>query len=650
MLLLKPSIISSPDLKPIYFSIGKIKNRNLRCHMSYYIKEISLNRSRYTNYQMYGKEENVMRNLSKINILIGTNNSGKSRMLRLLLSEKELLFTPANFDFKKLSEIFEDFRKALLSLLEKNGFDGFGNLQKEIIENIPSYRFIKDADNYLSDFQTLIKDAKEAQSATSYTSLGNQLMDQDAMQLCRKNFREIALEAEATLNNLVKEKKIEFKRVYIPTLRGLRGFENNGDYYLKRTKKDYFSEDENLEIFTGLNLYEEVKRLLLGNLEDRERIADFQKFIGKSFFEGQDIALIPNVDSDVLYVKIGNELERKIHDLGDGIQSLIILTFPLFKYKGDRLLLFIEEPELYLHPGMQRRFLEIITHQDFDGYQYFLTTHSNHFLDLTLDMEKMSIYSFSKELEEVDSRERNANFVIENVSNEDDNVLKMLGVRNSAVLLSNCTIWVEGITDRFYIRHFLNLYERYLDNTRTYKEDIHYSFVEYSGNNITHWSFLDDDEKDKESVFSSIKESRVCGSLFLITDKDSQRKETRQSKLSQALEERYYCLDCKEIENIITVDVLKKVISGYEKVEVTELAFSSNFSMRTYSDKYLGRFIENVLLDKRRRGSYSSASGAVSDKVGFCKRTIAQMESFDDLSEEAKKLSRTLYEFIAKNN
>lgn len=618
--------------------------------MSYYIKEISLNGSRYTNYEMYGKEEKVMSNLSKVNILVGTNNSGKSRMLRLLLSDKELLFTPANFDLTRLNEVFDDFKKAILALLKKHNFDGFGKLQKDSIENIPSYRFIKDDDNYLSDFHTLIQYAKEAQSVTSYSSSGTHITNETAMKSCRKRFQEIALEAEAALNDVVKEKKIEFRRVYIPTLRGLRGFEVNEDYYLTRTKKDYFSEDESLEIFTGLNLYQEVKRLLLGNLEDRERITDFQKFIGESFFEGQEIALIPNVDSDVLFVKIGNEHERPIYGLGDGIQSLIILTFPLFKYKGERLLFFIEEPELYLHPGMQRKFLEIITQQDFDGYQYFLTTHSNHFLDLTLDMEKMSVYSFSKELEEVDSRERNANFVIENVSNEDDNVLKMLGVRNSAVLLSNCTIWVEGITDRYYIRHFLNLYQNFLGETHRYKEDIHYSFVEYSGNNITHWSFLDDNEEEKEETFSSIKESRVCGSLFLITDKDSKEKETRQLKLTKALGERYYCLNCREIENILSASTLKEVIASYEQVEVEQLELSQEFTSNTYESLLLGNFIEELIIDKKRLGSYSSKSGTVSDKVGFCKRSIAKMESFDDLSEEAKTLGKKLYEFIKINN
>lgn len=618
--------------------------------MGYYIKEISLNASRYTNYKMYGEEEKVMSNLSKINILVGKNNSGKSRLLRLLLSEKELLFTPANFNLKKLSELFDEFRESLLSLFKKHGIDGFGKLQKESIENIPSYRFIKDGENYLSDFHELIQYAKEAKGITSYGSPGTHKTSPTTIKSFQKSLKEIGLNFEASLNDVVKEKKIEFSRAYIPTLRGLRGFEDNEDYYLTRTKKDYFPGDESIAIFTGLNLYEEVKNLLLGSLEDREKIVDFQKFIGDSFFEGQEVALIPNVNSDVLFVKIGHEKEYPIYNLGDGIQSLIILVFPLFKYKGEKLLFFIEEPELYLHPGMQRKFLEIITQKDFDGYQYFLTTHSNHFLDMTLDMERMSIYSFSKELEEADSRERNANFVIENVSNEDDNVLKMLGVRNSAVLLSNCTIWVEGITDRYYIRHFLNLYQKSLDKAPIYKEDIHYSFVEYSGNNITHWSFLDDEENEKEEVFSSIKESRVCGSLFLITDKDSKKKETRHLKLAEALGERYYCLNCREIENILPASTLKKVIASYEQVEVNQLELNQEFTGKTYKSLLLGKFIEGVVKDKKRQGSYSSKSGAVSDKVGFCKRAIAKMESFDDLSEEAKKLSRKLYKFIEKNN
>lgn len=620
--------------------------------MGYHIKEIILPEDRYINYKIHNNNEKKICNLSKINIFIGTNNSGKSRMLRSLFKEDNLVYVPANFNLLDLNKTIQSFKEELMNVLNRYNITGYGPLDKENIENLVDLQNINESDDFLSIAYKLIKDAENINKNTSsrsnwltYGSINNEEI--------QERLKEIASKYKSKFSKFFSSKDVDFKRVYIPTLRGLRGFdETNKNYYLNRTKKDYFPANNNLEIFTGLELYEEVKNLLLGNLNDREKIVDFQKFIGDSFFEGEEIALIPNIKSDVLFVKIGTEKEYPIYNLGDGIQSLIILTFPLFKYRGENLLFFIEEPELYLHPGMQRKFLEIITHEDFKGYQYFLTTHSNHFLDMTLDMEKMSIYSFSKELEEIDSKERSATFLIENISNENNNILKMLGVKNSAIFLSNCTIWVEGITDRYYIRHFLNLYQNTLNNTLVYKEDIHYSFVEYSGNNITHWSFLDEDENEFEDddTFKSIDESKVCGTLFLITDKDNKNKEKRQSKLSDALGDRYYCLKCKEIENLLTAITLRKVIANYEKVSIDDLQFTKKFNDNTFKTLSLGKFIESHLKDKKRRGSYSSASGAVSDKIGFCKKAISEITNFEDLSKEAQDLTKSLYKFIVSNN
>ena len=174
--------------------------------------------------------------------------------------------------------------------------------------------------------------------------------------------------------------KINFKRVYIPTLRGLRGYNDSintaKDIYKERTEKDYFKDLETLEIHTGLNLYNEITDMLLGNVQQRYNMMEFQKFLSKSFFDGDQVTLTPVRNSDLIKVKIGPEQEKYIFELGDGIQSLIILTFPLFKFLDENLLLFIEEPELYLHPGMQRKFIEIITDEQFSNHQFFFTTHS----------------------------------------------------------------------------------------------------------------------------------------------------------------------------------------------------------------------------------------------------------------------------------
>lgn len=347
-------------------------------------------------------------------------------------------------------------------------------------------------------------------------------------------------------------------------------------------------------------------------------------------------------------------MKKNIFELGDGIQSLIILTFPLFKYLEENLLLFIEEPELYLHPGMQRKFIEIIMDEQFVHHQFFFTTHSNHFLDMTLDIDRVSVYKFKKELGEHSgdpTEEIDATFSIENVSNEKQSVLQELGVRNSAVLLSNCTIWVEGITDRFYIRHFLKVFQKSNDKLKQFKEDIHYSFVEYSGGNITHWSFLDDDKTELDERHASMNAEKICSTLFLISDKDGDDKRPRQDKLKNVLGERYYCLECKEIENILSADTIREVITEYEGGTLEHLN-NEDFTQEEYRNEHLGTYINKLLPDevRQRRGSYAAKSGTIVNKLDFCKRAINHITNYDQLSEEAKKLTQAIYNFIKVHN
>jgi predicted ATP-dependent endonuclease of OLD family len=101
--------------------------------------------------------------------------------------------------------------------------------------------------------------------------------------------------------------------------------------------------------------------MLLGNAVQRKIIADFQVFLRDYFFREYDSVLfIPKEAEKILYVKIGND-ERPIYDWGDGTQQLIIILFSLFIHKDEKdSLFFIEEPEIYLHPGILRKFIEVI--------------------------------------------------------------------------------------------------------------------------------------------------------------------------------------------------------------------------------------------------------------------------------------------------
>ncbi|MEP9405828.1 AAA family ATPase [Peribacillus frigoritolerans] len=634
--------------------------------MGHHIKSLSVNSNLKSDYNL-----NVIRNLSKVNIFVGSNNSGKSRFLRGIFSiDKSLSFMPPEemVDVEEYYNILIEFIDAIISSITKSSIEGIGELNvNELISDIEISRlipFLKEDEDLFKHFRRLVDEINELNSSSTVTL-------KSSIEGAAANARDQVMTNLKTLINDYQSKideitpsgstnyKINFKRVYIPTLRGLRGYvdtnDTGKDVYKERTNNDYFKEaSETLEIHTGLNLYDEITDMLLGSVQQRYNMLKFQEFLSESFFDGQQVTLTPVRKSDVIKVKIGTEKEKNIFELGDGIQSLIILTFPLFKFFEENLLLFIDEPELFLHPGMQRKFIEIIMDEQFAHHQFFFTTHSNHLLDMTLDMDRISVYKFKKKLGEHSGKpteELDATFSIENVSNEDKSVLQELGVKNSAVLLSNCTIWVEGITDRLYIRRFLKVFQQSHSDLKQFKEDIHYSFVEYSGGNITHWSFLDHDEIEADEGHASMNAEKICSTLFLISDKDGDDKRPRQEKLKEVLGERYYCLKCKEIENILSADTIREVIAEYEKNKLEHLT-NKNFTQEEYKNKHLGTYINSLFPEgaRKRRGSYAADSGTIVNKMDFCKKAIDHITTYDQLSEEAQKLSQVLYDFIKEHN
>ena len=304
-----------------------------------------------------------------------------------------------------------------------------------------------------------------------------------------------------------------------------------------------------------------------------------------------------------------------------------------------------------MHPGLQRILLNLMTSDRFPNQQYFLTTHSNHLLEITQDMEKISIYRFTKILTESKEPDIEAKFNIDSVSSGNRSLLDCLGVANSSVFLSNCTIWVEGITDRLYIRKYLELYNKAHKEDKEYSEDLHYSFLEYSGSNIAHYSFLDKEEQP-------INFERLCGTVFLICDRDK-GKDERFENIQRVLGDRFYVLESREIENLLSKEIIIQTIKSYEDGEVE---LNANFTEKTYKKEKLGRFIEvRVLKDKNKSKRikktndkefhpYSEKSGTIKDKLTFAKKALDFLTDYEDLSKEAKKLTEKIYDFIKKNN
>lgn len=619
--------------------------------MKHYFREVHLEGGAFAQYDVTGTDNNVeaktLRRLSKINLFVGANNSGKSRFMRGLAAIEKLSFLPEE-GFNRFYQIAAELPTQLRNACAANSIDDANDFVTRA-ETVKAQTHFREGEEVFGALKKLVSDISTADGFAILKQGRRTQSPHTSQPALRATLRQFAEPLLAEIQSLAQTfpQQYEFKRVYIPTLRGLRRF-GSEDVYAIRTRQDYFGTTKHVDIFTGLTLYDDLRELLLGTFSQRRAAADFERFLSVAFFRNQRVTLIPR--NDVIEVKIGDEPQLPIFELGDGIQSIVILTFPLFQRKGERLLLFIEEPELLLHPGIQRVFLEVLQRPEFANAQYFLATHSNHLLDLTLDIESISVFTFRKEeFDETEAQEEKlARITVTNVSNEDQRSLQLLGIQNSSVFLSNSTIWVEGITDRRYLAHYLNLYQQYLQDDavsnasnppRRLRQDLHFSFVEYAGANITHFSFL---EVERDPIVVD----RLCAKLFLITDKDRNR-ELRHSALAKKLTNRYYCLKCREIENLLTPATIAAVVRSYEGND----AVLQSFSQSDYRDKPLGTFIEEVVIsgERKRKGSYSD-SGTISDKITFCQKALENIKTFAALSPEAQELTKMIHSFILEMN
>ncbi len=614
--------------------------------MSWKINILNLGEASYKyikRTQEGDSEISQLENLSKLNIFVASNNSGKSRFIRSVLRTPSLVYIPQGTSLKAINEKIEQMKEDMSSFLRRHNSDPDGvsgyirgiRTLNSVSEDEASFESA--LNNLNTHIDRLKKQTNASQGGLTFAQAGEALS-------------KVLDENREAINKLLALHKAKFIRLYFPILRGMRPLEGYHDPYEKRTRDDYFSDlKHEVNIYSGLEIYNSVRNSLLGDLAARTLIRDYETFLSKNFFEGETITLIPKMDSAVLTIKIGKEKEFPIYHLGDGLQSIIILTLPLFLNRGKDVLAFFEEPEHCLHPGYQRKLLQTLIEQEgFENFQYFITTHSNHLLDMTQDFKDIAIFTLSKRIPSGDEIEKTPSFTIENVETGEERLLSALGVRNSSVFLTNCTIWVEGITDRYFIRHYLSLYQKFMkdqgQSILDIKEDLHYSFVEYSGANITHWFEL--------STASPINVDRLCGKVFLIADYDdahSAAKRERREKLMEILGDRYYPLPRREIENMLSKETLLSTVADYEG-DATNL--NTNFTQEDYKLEKLGEFIETRVINgqKRRAGSYKGESGTVSNKMDFCQKAISHMNDWNNLPADTKNLVEKIHSFIINHN
>ena len=599
------------------------------------------------NNDFYDTDNHFIRALnfsSRLSILAGENNSGKSRLIKQILCKKNNCI---RFYDGRLNSYFDTYFYKIARLIDKR------------------YK----SNSYApSDFEKTL-DQIDGVSEKVYFVL---------KKIDELNINIPSNDLNTLFDYMNSEKAGLSKNIcYIPVLRGNENFDTYFpdikdlmnvsmtipqykalDAYLSTANTIYnnktsmvYNIDSNI-IFTGEKMYGEIVDILLGEESKREEFHKFEKFIDEMFYENKGFHINPSKTNNCLMIKIGNDKEYEIHNMGEGIKQLITILYPVFMNKNKNMIFFIEEPEINLHPGFQRKLMEILLNC-FPQHNFVITTHSNHIMDIMNYSDSVSLYKFSK---------KNKNIIIDSMDNSYFMALSELGVNASASLLSNCTIWVEGIGDRIYLKKYIDVIFKNRNMDNKYKEGIHYSFVEYGGVNLVHWNFDIDNDNTSE-----INVKYLNHNAFLITDNDGSslrknkngsipEKEKTKRKLETLLGDRFYELKSREIENLIKIEVLEDVLCEDNGVsELTRKKYNGplwdkkfNQDLISKPSVYLGEFIDSTYQLKKK---YADSRGkTIRSKADFANKICKKINNISDMSNQAIELANKVCDFIEMCN
>lgn len=316
-----------------------------------------------------------------------------------------------------------------------------------------------------------------------------------------------------------------------------------------KTGRNYFQKvhghfDNRFKLVDGQLLSNYIYHLRNSDREKMDQLNRFENFLSEMFFNKKSISLVTDIENNELKIFIDKE-ERLITDVGDGVQAIIMLTYPLFFY--DKGIISVEEPELNLHPGWQKELIKLYQGKydekfkiKTDNFIFFIATHSNHIIDrsIVIDEEETAVFRVwqnenNTQVEEITSRQ------------DAQTLLNDIGISSTSLWFTPGIIFVEGPSDVNYIEYWLDLYCSDRDNPRLIR-GIDYEFIYYGGSLLTHYK-IEKEEYGKivsENIKTTIQNISGQNYFFVIDyDYEDSSFEKAKTEIREKIDEDQYWYD-----------------------------------------------------------------------------------------------------------